>query len=102
MAWPNVSMISYDLAKALKEAGFPDSQFWFDRAEHFYDEEGHPTPTLSELIEACGKAFNQLGQKNVGWYAMGKRTDDDARCSSPYARSPEEAVGRLWLALNKK
>jgi hypothetical protein len=94
-------MISYDLAKALKDMGFPDSQFWFDDGKHFYDEEGHPTPPLSELIEACGKAFKELGKHDAGWYAIGDREDENVERSSGYAHSPEEAVARLWLILKK-
>ena len=60
-------------------------------------------PTLSELILACGDRFERLerineklspGFKNGDkWQAMGYREIE-------YADSPEEAVAKLWLALN--
>lgn len=100
-------MIEYNLAKQLKDAGFP---------QHNLGEVYHPDgctneachPTLSELIEACGKDFGVLGRNNsdrkIGntdpshyWCAdfLMKFTDNFT------GSTPEEAVAKLWLELHK-
>lgn len=58
-------------------------------------------PTLSELIEACGKdkVFN-LYNGNKRWEASKIGKEEDA--FHGYGQTPEEAVANLWLALNKK
>ena len=48
-----------------------------------------------DLIEACGGDFDALVNAEPKWYAntlMGHRE---------YGDTPEEAVARLWLKLNK-
>ena len=71
-------MISYKLAKQLKEAGYPIHDVW---DESMYN--GEPTekdfkyqwdkisrnvsPRLSELIEECGKKFWWLEKFKGGW-----------------------------------
>jgi len=130
--------ISYELAKELKGAGFPQKNrgsYWIQHngklttrndngREHYkprvwtlapfvkgaikglertYD--NAYAPTLSELIEACGEEFEELGylgKAEAGtfrWYAVERSTDDYDRV---YGSTPEEAVARLWLTLNKK
>ena len=73
--------MTYELAKELKDAGFPqtrrDATLPLDRERGTV--EPLMVPTLSELIDACGECFGSLGR---GWH-------DD------------ESVARLWLALNK-
>jgi len=110
-------MISYELAKQLKEAGFPqnvsngDFFYWVDTdgdIHEEYDSSSHgiswdgddpdyiKKPTLSELIEACGIIGFTLVKvgKNV-WEAMGG-------AYLGRGSTPEEAVAKLWLELNKK
>jgi hypothetical protein len=117
--------MNYELAKELKEAGFPqkkcekayyvnagsntggivdlsnykeaDNEFWLYKLV--------ACPTLSELIEGCveGKhyfdldnSFSENGNEiRVIWAA---NTPTEIGEGS----TPEEAVARLWLALNKK
>ncbi len=117
--------MKYELAKELKDAGFPQGCLPFycdeckkdqyndegiDHCSCFLDAETHeprdvfPTntyiPTLSELIGACGaykKSFtlqHRMGIKH-GWQAQ-------RSIKSKIYATPEEAVARLWLALNKK
>lgn len=97
--------MNYELAKELKEAGFEQK-----KASHLphIDNEGPfccvegcnvYAPTLSELIEACGERFSQLvaPTKTIGkiWVASGFGWKEEG------GSTPEEAVARLWLALNK-
>lgn len=54
-------------------------------------------PTLSELIEACGEEFYALesGVKHGDWIA--KANEVGIYAEGP---TPEEAVAKLWLAIN--
>lgn len=98
--------MDYNLAKQLKDAGFPqemkkgtylcktiginiDSFAEFDNTLSY-------SPTLSELIEACGDNFDALE-------TLGGGKKWGARCGSEevHADSPLEAVALLWVALNK-
>lgn len=66
-------------------------------------------PTLSELIEACGDKFDNLSLRHVnssydnhakwGAYASANEHEED---NIGYGSTPEEAVAKLWLELNKK
>jgi len=91
--------MNYELAKKLKDAGFP--QVIDFRSGQFYEEgEDVANPSLSELIEACDKlnGFGQLGRANGGWnvWQLG------VRYPKAFSETPEEAVASLWLELNKK
>lgn len=91
--------MNYELAKQLKDAGFP-----------FDPELGHAviSPSLSELIEACG---DDICLSNVDGYVQGKLSKKTWIAIKSYGiRKPEdiedgytaeEAVAKLWLALNK-
>ena len=120
-------MLSYELCKKLKEAGFPQdsegqwvkssdgglsvwSQFEISElqtSKHELLNVKHPT--LSELIEACGNDF-LLWKYEGGWRAFAPDyTDyvvDNAVDAGPGAvcrgKIPEEALANLWLQLNKK
>lgn len=107
--------MTYELAKELKDAGFsqtgnglwsgnvgkinlesilPGEVFGIAQEDFVY------LPTLSELIEACGYGFFNLEYwshpAHNSWLAKGT-TGVEIKGSTP-----EEAVARLWLALNKK
>lgn len=109
--------MDYELAKELKDAGFPHTQggkvLYYNavyKNHPFNDYDGAYAdgvtlsgdviyvPTLSELIEACGGKFKlvELIDKNE-WLACG-----DYYRTYGEGTTPEEAVARLWLALNKK
>lgn len=90
-------MISYELAKQLENAGFPMKHAWWG-----IENDGSKfligPPSLSELIEACGDKFGMLEKiydKNQ-WHCR----PCTGKCM--YFSTPEEAVARLWLELNKK
>ena len=104
--------MTYELAKKLKDEGL----FQSGRGSYITSadiESSYPPaermesycayiPTLSELIEACGK-YDLIGVRNykdftedgkIKWFAY----DDLNKC---YGETPEEAVAKLWLELHK-
>jgi hypothetical protein len=94
-------MISYELAKALKEAGFPGL-----KSIDYLTQAGIASfsggPTLEELIEACVKLSQtrdfHLERNGLGddW---GASVDCFAENEYISGKTPIEAVARLWLAL---
>ncbi len=100
-----VKPISYKLAVALQEANFLTIQLTDDEQSHyqqveFIDGVFYHIPNLSELIEACGTKFGVL--KRIGV------VDEDQYRAEDYpfqnfcdAKTPEEAVAKLWLKLNR-
>lgn len=108
-------MISHELAQQLKDAGFPqDIPEWRSGPDiGLVDDTQKPNmtadeieatfvydPTLSELIDACGEHFFALsapierkGYEN--WVASGGT-------KMQKGPTPEEAVAKLYLALNEK
>lgn len=112
-------MINEKLAKELKDAGFPSSGHLLDMdtgafctccdADVTIDK--FCPPTLSELIAACGKEYkgnnlilwNCRKHWHVGFYKYGSCIYvDDYPLENEEGSTPEEAVAKLWLALNKK
>lgn len=118
--------MTYELAKKLKDAGFPQDRklggkvyFYEGRESQIVCEgEGYEcdcttessdgygmgggiyAPTLSGLIEACGEKFLNL------FYCAMMRNNWWAECGCCYYKqgagtTPEEAVANLWLELNK-
>jgi hypothetical protein len=108
--------MDYELAKKLKEAGFPQAdglQFiepnvvWDATAQSEFETPGTPPrsnwvkcPNLSELIEACGEKFDCLFYENGMWGAVGLLRGKGIK--PPYRGTPDEAVALLWLALHPK
>ena len=79
-------MITYELAKKLKEAGFKSK-------DNAY------IPTLEELIEACiefGRPIEIVINPDIKSSAK-----EGGRPDHYNGNSPEEAVANLWLKLNK-
>ena len=109
--------MNYELAKELKDAGFPQQDYsWIcqhGNGVHFL---GTPhcekcfVPSLSELIEVCGDRFGGLEHwaecvnSNERWESYtpliftGSEPEHEIVV---YAPTPDEAVAKLWLALNK-
>ncbi|MGO9048294.1 MAG: hypothetical protein ACLQFW_15645 [Xanthobacteraceae bacterium] len=113
------------LAKKLKIAGFPIGTYrvghkfyppeqggeWNETArrhgvtitshdlqEHMQDmRDGYYCPDVSDLIEACGDRFARLWVSTAIWTA---ESDDPPH--AVLGESPEEALAKLWLALNKR
>jgi len=95
--------MNYKLAKQLKDAGFESK----DSALVSYsesDKDGYVIPHLSELIEACGDRFISV-RRNVfkdTWYATALPEKFFGRVpQAKDCKTPEEAVAKLWLKLNK-
>ncbi len=104
--------MNYELAKQLKDAEYPqllgnylkeDDSVQIYKDEHnLYPSRGSLvySPTLSELIEACGEGWFSLRKEGEVW-----------RAEHPHKTlrliiigedfTPEEAVARLWLELQK-
>ena len=95
--------MQYELVKELKDAGFP-MEYELDNFSDFDKYKAWIDIDLSELIEACGDKFDALGKCKDdgvsrivdGWIAV----DEDNK--RRWGKTPEEAVAKLWLALNKK
>jgi len=111
-------MITYQLAKELKEAGFPQEVTWYyvgeskelETEDHWLtvdwewgdcrewcDVDHLACPTLSELIEAVGDYVSLVGTE-------GAFVASSSASVAPefFGATPEEAVAKLWLALNRK
>ena len=95
--------MDYELAKQLKEAGFPEGAL----LSRTYIQEVY-IPTLSELIEACGNGFNNVGRyrgektdsKYVCNYTGNNVNDNEDRWESE-GETLEESVAKLYLKLKK-
>jgi hypothetical protein len=94
--------MDYELAKQLKEAGFQQN---IKASDAYFMEDGRNNgnkikiPTLEELIEASVHPVELLRLTEISKGKWGaSRTDEEYY----HGATPEEAVARLYLALNKK
>lgn len=97
--------MTYELAKSLKDAGFPqkcdhdammETMAKIESVVHY--------PTLEELIEACGDDFFDLqrlcdpeSKKTICWGAL-----HHPSATGYEGKTPREAVARLYLKIHKK
>lgn len=103
--------MTYDTAKKLKEAGFPQNHPNWDADLRFCpdcisesDEGGEMAhlPTLEELIAACADGFLSLNLERPQdahpkkWRAQYAANPEMVY----YGSTPEEAVANLWLVLH--
>ncbi len=111
-------MISYELAKELKAAGFPQGLRECVHGNGVMDLDGTcgcgeedlvSTPILSELITTCGKPFGRLrkweDEYGIKWFASAGDCIDPVRDFWEIDKSgdsPEEAVAQVYLLLNQK
>lgn len=99
--------MNYELAKKLKDAGFPQLTKEKSPINHMECyERGQDgvivfTPDLSELIEACGNRFDSLEKDRSEWIASWEDNQDFSTTHTGIGTSPEIAVANLWLELNK-
>lgn len=96
--------MNYELAKKLKDTGFPQdikNGTWFPYASDDTREKVY-MPTLSELIDACVQknGFNgdELHLVVLKGYSDARLVDQDYLGSGS---TPKEALTNLWLAINK-
>jgi hypothetical protein len=117
-----IVVMSRELAKALKDAGFPLGAYraghvfyppeqggeWSDHARrhgvtirpfdldaHMQDiRDGYYCPDVADLIDACGERFARLWVSTSIWTAESERPPHVAR-----GASAEEALAKLWLVL---
>lgn len=117
--------MNYELAKKLKDAGFPLIPWWTkltsdttieegriygdakNRQMFRIGDEGWVAPTLSELIAACVKSGKKivLESTNEDWSAEAwdwpvEDGEDIRFFCQVYGSTPEEAAANLWLALH--
>jgi hypothetical protein len=94
--------MNYELALQLKNAGFPqelNDGYYLDDSCGLGNEQVY-LPTLSELIEACGERLSELKRfKDRKWGAV--TNNKHYAPLGGFGSTPEEAVSRLWLELNK-
>jgi len=104
-------IISLKLAKQLKDVGFTQEgdgemvKYDCEMKEQFLIAENTGVediyiPTLSELIEECGEEFDELVRLSEEWIARGNYSNNDG--IKVFAKTPEEAVAKLYLKLNDK
>jgi len=98
--------MNYELAKQLKDAGFPleyGITVGSDGKQKEWRNENIVKPTLEELIEACGDGLQSLINNRFsdggGWVAYTNAKDSTGERMDIYGKTPSEAVAKLWLAL---
>jgi len=103
-------MITYELAIQLRDAGFPQTA---PLLCDYNRRDTYKIPTLSELIEACGRkiVLEEGGEESIYWFRLCGWTSDEWMCGYLFpgiwlhktlGKTPEEATTKLWLKLNKK
>jgi hypothetical protein len=92
-------MISFELARKLKDAGFPQSELARAQEQAGYDYVS--MPTLATLIETCGEGFGALGREADWWVACEYVSEHGTWENAHEGETPEDAVARLWLSLNE-
>ena len=92
-------MISFQLARQLKDAGFPQSELARAQRQAGYDYVC--MPTLATLIEVCGEGFGALRREDGQWIACEYISERGRWGNAQEGQSPEDAVARLWLSINQ-
>ena len=92
-------MIPFELARKLKDAGFPQSKLARAQQQAGYDYVS--MPTLAALIEACGEGFGALGRESDCWLACEYVSERGEWSNAHEGETPEDAVARLWLSLHQ-
>ena len=95
-----IQMMDNELAKELKQAGFPQSVHYNERGVvDFLETDANgkthivSVPTLEELVEACGVDFQSVERFSYAPFLARGQIVQAA------GQTPIEAVARLWLAL---
>lgn len=105
-------MLSYDLCRQLKEAGFPQKDFigcddcgycnavW-EREPVSETGRWCYRPTLEDLIRELGEGFSSLDYGNHDWEAVSLLCDSNKNFFTANGPTPEEALARLYLATRR-
>jgi len=99
--------MNYELAKKLKDAGFPQPDVNIGRGQWMagdIGQDGAYGPTLSELMKACGEEFDELEKRGDTYFAFGSSKNSANMKIKPFlggGSTSEEAVAKLWLKLYK-
>lgn len=101
--------MTYELAKQLKDTGFPQGTSSSDIHYTYIDKNNNPCsalvtdsayiPTLSELIEACGDELCDLTRTDFGWMT---NCENVGNSFQEEGKSLIEAVAKFWLKVNEK
>lgn len=123
--------MDYELCKKLKEKGYPIKEHFITEGENYIKPGNYVAPEvakdslsgwikvgasyfeipdLSELIEACGECLSHIKRLPVDgidyWWAVshcGHLNHEVAGNNlEEQGSTPQEAVARLWLAINSK
>jgi hypothetical protein len=92
-------MISYPLARKLKDAGFPQSELAHAQRQAGFDYVS--MPSLSTLVEACEENFGALARETDCWVACQHISERGRWMNTHEGESAEDAVARLWLSLTR-
>lgn len=97
--------MNYELAKKLKDAGFPQKEsmaLLYPDNNHLQDiRTWVRVPDLEEIIEACGDGFDDL-TKIQGGFCCNKLSEAFKPNPRLTGSTPLEAVANLWLAIKNK
>lgn len=99
--------MNYELAKKLKDAGFPQHDgemhaILFDKNDTDPRKLSVHKPDLGELIRECGEKFNFVCRNpKDGLFGAELLGAYDSDVTSGHS-TPEEAVAELWLTLHTK
>ncbi len=96
--------MNLDLAKRLKEAGFPQKKY-----KPWIDDDGNvvtPTstiyiPTTDELLEALGERFTDLIQEADRTWLASAIVRTAPFCRDGKGNSPIEALAELYVAISE-
>jgi hypothetical protein len=79
--------------------GFPQSELARAQQQAGYDYVS--MPTISTLIETCGRDFGALGREPDCWVACEYVSERGEWNNAHEGETPEDAVALLWLSLNQ-
>lgn len=90
-------MLSYDNARLLQAAGFPDTKIV---RQGVHEIDNWFSPSLEVLIGACGEGFIALERAPGGFYA--KIRTEKLGINHKFGNTGLDAVALAWLELNSK
>src|SRR5437762_3429571 len=92
--------IPWNIAKQIKDSGFPQEDGYYVRNPETGEEA--LAPTLAELIKQCGSGFGKLEKVGDEFWAYPPEVAGIGLPSVQKAIKPEVALANLYFALNAK